>query len=441
MQFFFSSRGRSKSMTSIISRAANKSSGAPAPVKEEGLAAVREPAVPLSGRDIICFAGEDWWYHNPHSNLHLMKAFAKQNRIIFVNSIGVRAPNLRKDKFAGKRILGKLKSLLRYFKKAEENIWVLTPLAIPLFKGKEEQISKINKTLLTCQVKFAAGLIKFQRPVLWVCVPTVQPAAAELQKAYARCVVYYCCDNISYLEGVKNEFVAGLEETLHRSADVAFFANESLAAERRAVNPNTHYLPHGTDYEHFERAQGTGLKIPEDMILINRPVVGYMGSLRGLDFELVRYLAERNPGLSFVFIGDILSDVEPLKAVPNIHFLGKKPYGELPAYLAAMDCLTIFYKRGETFNDYRNPKKLLEYFATGKPVVAMAIKELEQYKKFMSLAASYEEFEKLMLKALAGEDAGTRNERVRFARNLTWDHAAAGAGARINQAIGKREAQ
>ena len=46
----------------------------------------------LQGHDIICFAGEDWWFHNPHSNLHLMREFAKNNRVLFVNSPGIRFP-------------------------------------------------------------------------------------------------------------------------------------------------------------------------------------------------------------------------------------------------------------------------------------------------------------------------------------------------------------
>jgi hypothetical protein len=89
----------------------------------------------LSGEDIICFAGEDWWYHNPHSNLHIMKALSKANRVLFVNSIGVRMPDFKKDPiFAWKRSIGKVKSLLRYFRKGAPNIYVLTPFAIPLIR-------------------------------------------------------------------------------------------------------------------------------------------------------------------------------------------------------------------------------------------------------------------------------------------------------------------
>ena len=30
----------------------------------------------LENRSIICFAGEDWWYHHPHSKNHIMKRLA-----------------------------------------------------------------------------------------------------------------------------------------------------------------------------------------------------------------------------------------------------------------------------------------------------------------------------------------------------------------------------
>ena len=38
----------------------------------------------MRGRSIVCFGGEDWWYHHPHSKNHLMRQFARAgNRVIF----------------------------------------------------------------------------------------------------------------------------------------------------------------------------------------------------------------------------------------------------------------------------------------------------------------------------------------------------------------------
>jgi hypothetical protein len=31
----------------------------------------------------VCFGGEDWWYHHPHSKNHLMRQFARAgNRVV-----------------------------------------------------------------------------------------------------------------------------------------------------------------------------------------------------------------------------------------------------------------------------------------------------------------------------------------------------------------------
>jgi hypothetical protein len=40
----------------------------------------------LKGKSLVCFGGEDWWYHHPHSKNHLMRRFARAgNRVVFVN--------------------------------------------------------------------------------------------------------------------------------------------------------------------------------------------------------------------------------------------------------------------------------------------------------------------------------------------------------------------
>src|SRR5437899_6957857 len=53
----------------------------------------------LSGESIICFAGEDWWYHHPHSKNHIFKRLATQNRVLFVNSLGMGLPAISNADF------------------------------------------------------------------------------------------------------------------------------------------------------------------------------------------------------------------------------------------------------------------------------------------------------------------------------------------------------
>src|SRR5450432_495358 len=118
----------------------------------------------LKNLNIICFAGEDWWFHNPHSNLHIMQALSSDNRILFVNSPGIRMPDFKNDKFAYKRVFRKLRSLLRFVKKAQPNIWVFTPFAIPMVPKYQRAISRFNKAVLLLQIRFLMRWLGFDRP-------------------------------------------------------------------------------------------------------------------------------------------------------------------------------------------------------------------------------------------------------------------------------------
>ncbi len=378
----------------------------------------------LAGECIVCFAGEDWWYHNPHSNLHIMKSLAKDNRILFVNSIGIRMPSLMKDRFAAKKIAGKIKSLLRYLKKAEPNIYVLTPIALPIFSKGKRLINRINCVLMVAQLRCVLWALKFKKPILWVTLPSVRDTVFALRKHSAKCLVYYCVDNISFFEGADQRYIADLDRDLHKQADVAFFVNHQLAEERKKHNPRTFFLSHGVDFDHFADLKNKTLPMPEDFLELKRPIVGYMGLIRDLDFDLIKYLAGRNPNCSFVFIGENYSALEAIDGLPNVYFLGKKDYAILPQYLKFFDVCCLYYRTGDGFNDYRNPKKLLEYLATGIPVVSVSILELTHYKDLILIAKTYEEFDQHLKSVLQNKTTAAKEIQIDFARRHTWDDVA-----------------
>ncbi len=387
--------------------------------------------MPLKSENIICFAGEDWWFHNPHSNLHIMQSLSKDNRILFVNSPGIKMPDFKKDKFAFKRVFKKLQSLFRFVKKAQENIWVFTPFAIPMIPRFQKQIASFNKTMLLFQIRFLIKRLKLENPILWVTVLVAKDVALTLRKEGGKCLVYYCVDNTPHYPGVDHAYMIELENDLHRNADLALFVNHTLLEERKHFNPNTVYTGHGVDYDHFAKAQSRMLPVPEDIASIKGPIAGYMGEINSLDIELLKYLAKENPGVSFVFIGDIYADMDALSGLQNVHFLGKRPYEQLPAYLQCFDACCLYYKVETTFNNYRNPKKLLEYLATGKPVVSVSILEVEHFREYVSIAGSYEEYNICLRKALSSDPPAHREKRIRFAERQTWDDVASGISEHI----------
>src|SRR6476620_7417557 len=104
----------------------------------------------LKHRSIICFGGEDWWYHHPHSKNHLMRQFARAgNKVIFVNSISMGLPSLTNKDILPK-IGRKLKSYAKLARTTEEGITVVSPATVP-FHGNAAA-RKLNQKLLQLQI-------------------------------------------------------------------------------------------------------------------------------------------------------------------------------------------------------------------------------------------------------------------------------------------------
>src|SRR6476620_8111535 len=83
----------------------------------------------LRGRDLVVFSND--WDGDPLSKTHIMRILARDNRILWVNSLGNRAPRL--DAYDLMRMGKKLASFAQGVREVEPNIFVLTPLAVPFY--------------------------------------------------------------------------------------------------------------------------------------------------------------------------------------------------------------------------------------------------------------------------------------------------------------------
>src|SRR5690348_11722350 len=127
---------------------------------------------PLRGESIICFAGEDWWYHHPHSKNHIMRRLARaNNRVMFVNSISMGLPSAKSPDFYGK-IKRKLKSYARAVRRTEEGIVVVSPPVLPFYSSRAGRA--VNRALLRMEIKSLMMAYGFRDPVLWIAIPTAR---------------------------------------------------------------------------------------------------------------------------------------------------------------------------------------------------------------------------------------------------------------------------
>jgi len=388
----------------------------------------------LVAEPIVCFAGEDWWYHNPHSNKHLMQAFARNgNRVLFVNSTGMHAPNLFNDRFARARVARKLISMLIFLRRAEPELHVLTPIALPITRGLRWLVVRASQIMIMAQVRLCCALLGISRPIVWVATPAAGAVAIRMRHKWAKLLVYYCVDNIAFRSGADTPFIQALDSQLQSRADLVLFSGRRLFEERVHQRPDIHLLQHGVDFELFERAQFPTTPIPEDLRGLSQPIVAHIGRIAGLDVELIAHVARCQPHVSFVFIGKVEMDVSILRGLSNVHFLGKKPYEVLPDYLQCCRCCLICYRRGDRFNDYRSPKKLFEYLATGRPLVAVQLAELDAFAPLVYQAADPQEFDRQLRRALEEDDAELRRQRIEVARARDWHVVAAEASQHINR--------
>ena len=97
---------------------------------------------------IVCFAGCDWWYHNRGLFCpQVMTRLSKDNNVLFVNSLGMRVPSLTKDRSAAKKIVRKLRSISRFIKKADNGMYVMSPISVPFVNKLARKLNTLSVSL------------------------------------------------------------------------------------------------------------------------------------------------------------------------------------------------------------------------------------------------------------------------------------------------------
>ncbi len=362
----------------------------------------------LAGRDIVCFSND--WDGDPLSKTHLMRILARENRILWVNSLGNRAA--RANAADARKALGKVLAAARGVRQVEPNLHVLAPLYVPAYGS--ETVRAVNRAALRWQVRRAMRSLRMQRPVTWAFLPSAAAVAGTLGESL---VVYHVVDEFSAFSDA-SPHVEGLERELLGRADLVIASSEPLQRAKAQLHRRTVLVRHGVDFAHFSKALDPTTRVPADLAALPRPVIGFFGLVADwIDLELVRAVADAHPRASVALLGKVTTSLAPLEGAGNVHLLGRKPYAELPGYCRGFDvALTPF--RLNALALHANPLKAREYVAAGLPNVCTDLPELRAIPG-CTVARGPEEFVARVSEAL--RDGGPRRERSELLRSESWE--------------------
>ena len=373
------------------------------------------PPARVRGLDIVCLGSADWDADLPTNQHHLMRLLARDNRVLFVESLGLRRPQMASRDV--RRILRRLRRCVGTT--SRDGLEVLSPLVVPLHSTRA--VRALNARLLCHHVGGAARRMALADPILWSYVPQAEVLIDELRP---RTVVYHCVDDIAAQKGVDAEAFEAAERRFAARADIVLASAPAIAQRLRSLAPNVVLAPNVADTARFAGALEPGAVDPA-LAALPRPRIVFTGAVVAtkLDVTLIIELARIRPTWTFAFVGpvgagDPRTDVSALLAEPNVRWLGPRRYEELPRVLRGADAGIVPY-RLDRLTASVFPLKVYEYLAAGLPVVATPLPALHGVED-VDTARDAPAMARCLDRLLAEDDPERRRARSRHAQQHTW---------------------
>lgn len=380
---------------------------------ELGRTALREP------RGILCFAGLDWWYHNrAHSDFQLMVRAAAQRDVLLVNSIGMRMPLPGRSPQPFRRIARKAASIARFVRRplsSTPRFRIFTPLLFPMYGSSWGR--RVNADLVAVQVRAILRGLGIDRPIVLATVPTAWEVVKRIPH---QSLIFNRSDKHSEFGEVDQPYIRELEHSLLSNSDAVLYVSHELMKEERSLTGDrAHFIDHGVDLDHF-RPRGADEE-PPDLREVPHPRIGFFGGFDDyiIDFDLLEQLARVIPHAQLVLIGDATCSMARLEAYPNVHWLGFRPYDDIPRYGSHFDVAIMPWLQNDWIRRC-NPIKLKEYLALGLPIVSTDFPEVRYYDSLVRIASDTSEFVRLVEKSLSDGGLGSPELRRARVQGASW---------------------
>ncbi|HEY5745979.1 MAG TPA: glycosyltransferase [Chryseolinea sp.] len=367
------------------------------------------------------------WNINYGANIKdLSYELAKHHRVLYIDTPLKRKDRwLKRDKPFVKEVEERIKSG-NLLKQVSENLWHYIPQEILESVNQVKSASLFNLVNGVNNKRFSKSILRAVKQIgfdefIIINDNEVYNGLTIKELVKPSLYVYYLRDKLSAMKYWKLH-VGRVEPSLIQSADVVVANSEYLSDYAAEFNKHSYYVGQGCDVTHF-LTRPPQADIDAMLKDIPGPIVGYMGAINAerLDISLIEGIATKMPDYSFVFIGieDETFKQSALHQLKNVYFLGKKEFSELPAFLYGVDVTINPQAMNEiTIGNY--PRKVDEYLAAGKPVVATKTHAMNPFREHVYLGESVDDYVTLIPKAIAENNAAKAAARRDFALEHTW---------------------
>jgi glycosyltransferase involved in cell wall biosynthesis len=383
----------------------------------------------IQNRDIVMVGLQPWDTSIGSNCKDVALEFSRNNRVLYVNyplDRGTLIKN-RKDPKVKKRmdiIRGKENAIVQL----KENLWNVYPdeIAESINWIPSEAIftffNKHNNKRLARSIRKAIKELGFTNIILFDDNDIIRSFYLKELLAPTTSIYYYR----DYILGVDYWKLHGtkLEPLLIEKSDLCITNSLHFATYCRKYNPNTFYAGQGCNLDMF--ANRNDLVIPDDIAHFTGPLIGYVGALQSLrlSIDILAYIADEHPEWVIVLVGpeDEQFSVSDLHNRNNIYFTGARDPELLPAYINAFDiCLNPQLINEVTIGNY--PRKIDEYLAMGKPVVATTTELMtEVFSHYTYLGTTKEDYVALIEQALREDSRQKQEERKAYAATHSWEN-------------------
>ena len=377
--------------------------------------------------DFVIMGLQSWDIEIGSNCKNIAMELAKNHRVLYVNRALDRISIFKqRNEPPVKARLQALHNKKQAIELVRENLWVLNPITVLesinwiTFQGVFNFLNRINGLRLSRSINQSIATLGFKHIVLFIDNDFIRGYHLK-ELVENNITAYYIRDYLTEQPYFKRHG-SRLERTLLKKVDIAFANSSYLAQYASQYQPQSYDVGQGCALTAFTQDIP---KLPEDLIPLKRPIVGYVGALLSsrLAIDLIDGIAQGKPNWNIALVGpeDNAFKSSTLHQRANVHFLGEKQGEQVPAYVNGFD-VCINPQAINTMTQGNYPRKIDEYLAAGKPVVATATEAMQLFAPYVYLCQGVPEYIARIEQALQeGDDQSLQQRRKKFAFSHTWE--------------------